>query len=81
MRPARQLSEGLAVEASIVARLFRIRLLTIDASLIVLPAQPNGRSPTQAIGVGLAAAERFLDEGADDLAASRAVAAQLGGGV
>jgi hypothetical protein len=40
----RQLSEGLLVEASVVARLLRIRLLVIDASLIVAPARVKGRT-------------------------------------
>jgi hypothetical protein len=75
------LSDGLVVEASVVARLFRFRLLEIDASLVVAPADVRGRSPavpprarqmlapataprrSHAIGAGLAAAERILDEG------------------
>ena len=68
----RPLSEGLLVEASIVARLLRIRLLAIDARLIVAPAhvQRRARTPVtprtrgRRIGTGLAAAERMLDEGA-----------------
>ena len=40
---ARQLSEGLLVEASVVARLFRLRLLVIDASVVIAPAQVTGR--------------------------------------
>jgi hypothetical protein len=78
---ARPLSEGLLVEASVVARLLRIRLLAIDASLIVAPAHVQGQTRTaahrrdemlapataprrsHAIGAGLAAAERILDEG------------------
>ena len=68
----RPLSEGLLVEASIVARLLRIRLLAIDARLIVAPAHVQRRTRTQVtlrtrgrrIGTGLAAAERMLDEGA-----------------
>ena len=68
----RPLSEGLLVEASIVARLLRIRLLTIDARLIVAPAhvQRRTQSPVtlrtrgRRIGTGLAAAQRMLDEGA-----------------
>ena len=74
----RRLSEGLVVEASIVARLFRFRLLAIDAGLVVSPARVAARSPAvaprtrpRAIGGGLAAAERCLDEGAAHLAASR----------
>jgi hypothetical protein len=68
----RPLSEGLLVEASIVARLLRIRLLAIDARLIVAPARVQRRTRTpvtprtrsRRIGTGLAAAERMLDEGA-----------------
>jgi hypothetical protein len=72
----RPLSEGRLVEASIVARLFRIRLLAIDARLIVVPAHVQRPTPTptptpvtlrtrgRRIGTGLAAAERMLDEGA-----------------
>jgi hypothetical protein len=64
------------VEARIVARLLGIRLLTIDASVIVAPAQLNGRPATgmfapHAIGRELAAAERLLGDGAASLAASR----------
>ena len=35
-----RLSEGVVVEASIMARLLRWRVLTLDASVIVLPANP-----------------------------------------
>jgi hypothetical protein len=45
---ARPLSEGLVVEASVVARLLRIRLLAIDATLIVAPAHVQGRTRTAA---------------------------------
>jgi hypothetical protein len=66
----------LLVEAHIVARLLGIRLLTLDASVIVVPAPPNGRAAGEmfaphAIGTGLAAAERLLGDGATSLAASR----------
>lgn len=76
-----RLSEGLLVEASIVARVLRIRLLVVNASVIVGPAQVEGRTrPTtyaggdarpRAIGAGLAGAERCLSEGAASLARSR----------
>jgi hypothetical protein len=61
-------ADELLVEARIVARLLGIRLLTIDASVIVVPAQLNGRaagdmSAPRAIGAGLAAAERLLGDG------------------
>jgi hypothetical protein len=67
----------MVVEASVVARLFRFRLLTIDARLVVSPAQVHGRVPAVAaraqrtIGARLNAAERVIDEGATSLAASR----------
>jgi hypothetical protein len=83
----RRLSEGLVVEASVVARLLRIRLLVIDASLIVAPAPVKGRTRAatdaaddppltprarpRAIGAGLAAAEQCLSEAAASLARSR----------
>ena len=73
------LSEGLVVEASVVARLFRFRLLEIDASLVVSPAAVRGpstavppRARRRTVGAGLVAAERAIDEGAASLAASRA---------
>jgi hypothetical protein len=69
-------ADELLVEARIVARLLGIRLLTIDASVIVAPAQLHGRAAGElsapgAIGPGLAAAERLLGDGAASLAASR----------
>jgi hypothetical protein len=67
------------VEASVVARLFRLRLLEVDASLVVAPANVQGRTPAvpprtprRTVGAGLVAAERVLDDGAASLAASRA---------
>ena len=73
------LSDGLVVEASVVARVFRVRLLEVDASLVVSPANVKGRTPAmpsrtrrRTVGAGLVAAERVLDEGAASLAASRA---------
>ena len=67
----RPLSEGFLVEASIVARLLRFRLLAIDAKLVVTPARAQRRTRTpvsqrtrgRRIGIGLAAAERMLDDG------------------
>jgi hypothetical protein len=69
-------ADDLVVEVRVVARLLGIRLLTIDAGVVVVPAQLNGRSAGEmfaprAIGRGLAAAERLLDDGAASLAASR----------
>jgi hypothetical protein len=82
-----RLSDGLLVEASVVARLLRVRLLVINASLIVAHAQVKGRTRPpvhavaetpiarpargRAIGAGLAAAEQYLSEGAASLARSR----------
>jgi hypothetical protein len=81
----RRLSEGLVVEASVVARLFRIRLLVVDARLVVTPARVKDgrraaaglsdvlapRTRPRRIGAGLAAAEQCLGEGAASLARSR----------
>ena len=52
----RQLSEGLVLEASVVARLLRVRVLVIDANLIVAPAQVKDRTraATDAAGKALA---------------------------
>lgn len=41
----RRLSEGVVVEASIIARLLRWRLLTLDASVVLLPASPSPAEP------------------------------------
>ena len=81
----RPLSEGLLVEASIVARLLRIRLLTIDARLIVAPAHVQRRMQTavtlrtrgRRIGTGLTVAERMLDEGAAGVRRERERTGQL----
>jgi hypothetical protein len=82
-----RLSDGLLVEASVVARLLRVRLLVINASLIVAPAHVKGRprpavraggaapithpARARAIAAGLAAAEQYLSEGSASLARSR----------
>jgi hypothetical protein len=64
-----QLSEGLLVEATLVARLLRVRLLAIDARLIVAPAQVRDPTPVASaaprtrahpVGTRLATAERLL---------------------
>jgi hypothetical protein len=39
------LSEGMLVDARIVARVLGLKLLTVDASVALLPASANGRSP------------------------------------
>jgi hypothetical protein len=84
----RPLSEGLLVEASIVARLLRIRLLAIDARLIVAPAHVQRRTPTlvtprtrgRRIGTGLAAAERMLDERATGVRRASTGSQEIGRG-
>jgi hypothetical protein len=63
------------VEARVVARLLGIRLLTLEASVIVVPAALNGRAAGQtfaprAVGTRLGAAERLLDDAAASLAAA-----------
>lgn len=40
----RRPSEGLVVEASILARLLRIRLLRLDATVLITPADVTARS-------------------------------------
>ena len=66
-----RLSEGLVVEGSLTARLLGLRLLVIDARLVLAPAQlTNSRPATpgtprvrpHAVGARLAAAQRLLDE-------------------
>jgi hypothetical protein len=69
-----------------VARLLGIRLLALDAKLVVAPAEVQGRTrPTadsavapparvRAIGAGLTAAERSLAEGTLSLAVARGTA-------
>ncbi|HWM09433.1 MAG TPA: hypothetical protein VNO82_08810 [Solirubrobacteraceae bacterium] len=63
-----------------MARLLGIRLLALDAKLVVAPAEVKGRTRhlaggaprrTRAIGAGLSAAERALSEGALSLAGAR----------
>jgi hypothetical protein len=65
-----RLAEGLLVEGSLVARLLGVRLLAIDARLVVAPARLKAlpgagpgmpRARPHAVGVKLVAAERLLD--------------------
>ena len=44
---ARRTSDGLLVEASIVARLLGIRLLTLDATVALVPAEVTARTPSR----------------------------------
>ena len=77
----RRLSEGAVVEASVTARLLRWKLLTIDASVLLLPAPPaNGETvspPPDAWRLnaakrkGLADAIEKLDQVDHDLARAR----------
>lgn len=42
----RRLSDGVLVDASIHARLLGLRLLTVDATIVLVPADVVGPSPT-----------------------------------
>jgi hypothetical protein len=95
VRPAPEggsLAGGTLVEASIVARLLRIRLLTLDASVLLLPAvaessasptaayldAPRSRPPpTGSPRRRLSDAMRSIEEGAADLARARRNRAML----
>ena len=87
-RPSGKLSEGLTVTASIRARLFGTRVLTLDADVTMLPpptevevAAPARRAETNgAIGAGLTEALAEIDASASDLSEARrstALAAQI----
>jgi len=76
------MSEGMLVRGRVLARLFGIKLLTLEAQVVVEPAEVEGppvalpprRGPTgepRPIGTGLAQATRTIDEGAASLAAAR----------
>jgi hypothetical protein len=79
----RRPSDGLVVEASIVARLLGIRLLTLNAKVVVAPAdvrapsspshdsRPVGRDSRPPVGRGLAEAVVRLNESAAILAEAR----------
>ena len=74
----RHLSDGLVVEGALVARLLGLRLLAVDARLVVAPAALREPPPPSAvrarperIGAALTAAERCLDDGAASLEAAR----------
>jgi hypothetical protein len=41
----RRLSDGVLVDASVHARLLGLRLLTVDASIVLVPADVTGTSP------------------------------------
>jgi hypothetical protein len=73
------LAGGMLVEASILARLFGMRLLTLDASVVLLPAALSSARPIAANGTtrasasvrGLGDAVRRIDESAELLAQAR----------
>lgn len=67
--PRRRLSEGVALRASVVARLLGIRLLTLDATVLVAPAEIAATRET--VGGHLTDAARLIDEGAVSLRAAR----------
>jgi hypothetical protein len=82
----RRLSEGILVEASVLARLLGIRLLKLDATVVLMPADVAARyaaphappaldalPPTRLYpaGRGLAEAIRHLNEGEELLAEAR----------
>ena len=82
----RRLSEGILVEASVLARLLGIRLLKLDATVVLMPADVaaqsaaprdppalDGLPPARLYpaGRGLAEAIRHLNEGEELLAQAR----------
>ena len=69
-------SDGVLVEGSILARLLGIKLLTLDATIVVVPADVAAPSPAPpprrpAAGTGLASAVKSINEGAELLAEVR----------
>jgi len=72
-----RLSEGVAVEASIMARLLRWRVLTLDASVMLLPADPltAGARITRGRGTTtrgrLSEAVNHIDQAEQELARAR----------
>jgi hypothetical protein len=81
----RSLADGVLVEASVLARVLGMRLLTLHATVVLAPAQVTappagpvrtsaptlGRLPPGAAGRDLAEAVRTLNEGAEILARAR----------
>jgi hypothetical protein len=77
-----RLADGIVAEASIIARLLRWRILTLDASVVVLPAdapptrggivtgrRQSGRRP--ATGGRLSDAVKTIDQAEQDLTRAR----------
>jgi hypothetical protein len=69
--PSRRLSEGALVQASVRARLLRIPLLRLDATVVLMPAAIRAPSSALAAGDGLAEAVRSINDGAEVLAQVR----------
>jgi len=72
----RRLSDGVLVEASILARVLGVRLLTLDATVVLAPADVGEPAAPPPAGSsrghgGLAEAVRSIDEGARVLARTR----------
>lgn len=77
----KRLSDGVLVEASILARVLGLRLLTLEATVVLAPAdvvanaaaRPSGRGPRppRVVGRGLAEAARTIDQGSEVLAEAR----------
>jgi hypothetical protein len=75
----RSLAEGMLVEASVEARVLRLRLLTLDATVLLLPADsapspgvhPVRATPRGTALDGLPEATRRIDEGSRLLAQAR----------
>lgn len=63
----RRPSDGLVIEAFVVARLLRIRLLTLEATVVVVPTDVPASSAANGRR-GLAEAVRTIGEGAAILA-------------
>ena len=69
--PARRLSEGALVQASVRARLLGIPLLRLDATIVLMPAAITAPSSTLGVENGLAEAVRSINDGAEVLAQVR----------
>jgi len=69
--PSRHLSEGALVQASVRARILGMRLLRLDATVVLIPAAITAPSSSLAAGDGLAEAVRSINDGAEVLAQVR----------
>jgi hypothetical protein len=68
---SRRLSEGALVQASVRARLLKIPLLRLDATVVLMPAAITAPSSPLGAGTGLAEAVRAINDGAEVLAQVR----------